>query len=270
MSLWNRVQRAVEPWAFPHLTLLLIAGQLLVYLLEAAHLPAIRAIELVPARVWSTGEVWRLVTFLMTPPAGHPIFVFFGWYLFYIMGNALNAHWGALRYNGFILLGWVLTAGMAFAAPNQSAPNLFMGGSVFLAFAWMYPDFEIFLFFIIPVKIKWLALLTWGIYAWTLVFGTMLERLMILASMGNVLAFFGREMVLSLRQGRRRIAVQVRSVGARGEEPAHRCLLCNRTPQSNPGLEFRYCRECIPTTCYCGEHLAGHAHRKGREADTPP
>lgn len=260
------MERALEPWAFPHLTLLLIAGQLLVYLLEAANLPAICAMELVPYRVLGAGEIWRLVTFLMIPPQCNPVFAFFGWYLFFIMGNALNAHWGALRYNLFILLGWFLTAGMAFAVPDQSAPNLFIAGSVFLAFAWMYPDFEIFIFFILPLKIKWLALLTWGMYGWTLLTGTMLDRLMILASIGNVLAFFGRDMLLGMRRGRRRMVAQAREVTTGGTESAHRCVQCGRTPQSNPELEFRYCRECVPTACYCREHLVGHIHRDLRES----
>lgn len=260
MTRWNRLERALEPWAFPHLTLLLIAGQGLVYLLEAAHLPAIRAIEWVPARVLETGEIWRLVTFLMTPPGGHPVFVFFGWYLFYIMGSALNAQWGTVRYNGFILLGWALTAGMAFAVPEQSAPTRFIGGSVFLAFAWLYPDFEILLFFVLPVKIKWLALLTWGLYGWTLLFGTMLERMMVLASIGNVLAFFGKDLVLMLRRGRRRMATQARAVAA-GDAPAHRCAVCGQSSDTHPERDFRYCRECRPMTCYCGEHLPGHVHR---------
>jgi len=261
VSRWNRVERALEPWAFPHLTLLLIAGQLLVYLLEAAHLPAIRAIELIPARVLDAGEVWRLVTFLMTPPQCNPLFAFFGWYLFFIMGNALNAHWGAVRYNLFILLGWLLTAGMAFAVPNQSAQNLFIGGSVFLAFAWMYPDFEIFIFFILPLKIKWLALLTWGMYGWTLLFGTMIERWMILASIANVLAFFGRDMVLRMKRGQRRMVAQARTVGTEKEDPLHCCVQCGRTSQSDPTLEFRYCTQCVPTGCYCREHVVQHKHR---------
>lgn len=270
MSRWNRVERALEAWAFPHLTLLLIAGQLLVYLLEAAHLPAIRAIELVPARVLDGGEVWRLVTFLMTPPQCNPFFAFFGWYLFFIMGNALNAHWGALRYNLFILLGWLLTAGMAFAVPHQSAPNLFIGGSVFLAFAWMYPDFEIYILFILPLKIKWLALLTWVLYGWTLLFGTMLERLMILASMGNVLMFFGRDMFWAIRRGQRRVGVKVRSTVAEKEDPKHCCVVCGRTLQSHPEMEFRYCRTCVPTACYCREHLNPHVHRSMAPAKKNP
>ncbi len=258
MTRWQQIERRLEPWAFPHLTLLLIAGQLLVYLLEAAQIPAIRAIELLPERVLARGEIWRLVTFLMTPPRGHPIFVFFGWYLFYLMGSALNAQWGALRYNLFILLGWGLTAGLAFATPGQAAPTMFIGGSVFLAFAWLFPDFVLHLFFVIPVKIRWLAWLTWGGYGWMVLTGGRLERMMILASVANVLVFLGREIGQKIRQGGRRMKVQAQA--AAGSGPTHRCALCGRDSESHPDLEFRYCRECDPTTCYCGEHVAEHPH----------
>ena len=94
------------------------------------------------------GEVWRLVTFLFDPPATNLIFAFFFWYLFYLMGTTLETSWGTFRYNVFLLIGYrgvggggicaVLSRGRARIMP---ASNGFLYGTVFLAFARLYPDF---------------------------------------------------------------------------------------------------------------------------------
>src|ERR1039458_1082074 len=73
-------------------------------------------------------------------------------------------YWGVFRFNFFLFIGWALTVGAAFLTPAEPATNLFVAGSVFLAFAYLNPDFELVLFFILPVKVKWLALLTWVVY----------------------------------------------------------------------------------------------------------
>ena len=82
------------------------------------------------------------------------IFAFFAWYLFYLMGNALEGHWGAFRYNLFLLIGYLVTVAVAFLYPYAAATNIFIGGSVFLAFAYLYPDFQLYIFFIIPVRLN--------------------------------------------------------------------------------------------------------------------
>ena len=83
------------------------------------------------------------------------VFTAFGWYIFYLMSGALENYWGAFRFNLFLLLSFVLTVALSFLAPLHGVTNLFILGSVFLAFAYLNPDFELLLFFILPVKIKW-------------------------------------------------------------------------------------------------------------------
>ncbi len=85
------------------------------------------------------------------------MFAFFFWYLFYLMGTALERSWGTFRYNVFLLIGYVDTVGVAFIVPDVPANNAFLQGSVFLAFAYLFPDFVMYIFFILPVKIKWLG-----------------------------------------------------------------------------------------------------------------
>jgi hypothetical protein len=96
--------------------------------------------------------------------------------------------------------------------PDQPAwhATAFLYGSVFLAFAFLNPDFELYLMFILPVKIKWLALLTWLGYGATVLVGSWTDRLLVLASVVNFLLFFAREILDKFKTGRRRMAFQAK------------------------------------------------------------
>lgn len=258
MNLLDKLERKLGRFAVPNITLYLVVGQAFIFLFSyAGRLDVTRAM-LVPSLVLE-GEWWRLLAFLFIPPSWSVIFIFFALYLFYLMGTALENHWGAFRYNLFLLAGYALTVGAAFLTPYQAATNIFIGGSVFLAFAWLFPEFQLYLFFILPVKIKWLALLTWLGYGWALLSGTWQTRLAVLASIGNVLLFFGRDIALRMRSGGRKMASQARDI-AKSREPFHRCAVCGRTDLSHPDLEFRYCPDCGGLG-YCMEHIGNHEHR---------
>jgi hypothetical protein len=190
------------------------------------------------------------------------IFLAFGLYMFYLMGSALEHFWGEFHFNAYIFIGWALTTAVAFVVPGAYATNTFIAGSVFLAFAWLNPDFELLIFFILPVKIKWLALLQWLFYGFYLVVGSWSLRLMILASIGNFLIFFSRDLLLRAGSGRRRAVQHARQYGNESDdaEPRHRCHKCGKTDLTHPQMEFRYCSKCAGEECYCSEHIANHEH----------
>ena len=137
-----------------------------------------------------------------------------------------------------------------------------MAGSVFLAFAYLNPDFTLMIFFILPVKIKWLALLQWLGYAYLVVVGSWSARLLVLAATGNFLLFFAGDIVERIRTGRRRMAHQARVFAGRRDEheSRHRCRICGKTDRSHPQLDFRYCSKCAGNQCYCPEHIFNHEH----------
>jgi hypothetical protein len=206
------------------------------------------------------GEVWRLFTFLLMPPFSNPICAFFFWYFFYLMGTTLEMQWGAIRYNVFLLVGYVATVAASFLTPDFPATNGFLEGSVFLAFAFLYPEFEIYLFFVLPVKIKWLARLTWAIYLYTFTFGDWTSRAMIGASVANFFLFFSRDVLSRVRMGRRRMAFQAARLTEKKREYLHRCTVCGITDRTHPEMDFRYCSRCQGTHAYCTEHLRTHEH----------
>ncbi len=258
MNILDKLDRKFGRYAVPNVTIAIVIGQALLFLFAYAGTLDITRAMLVPALVLQ-GEWWRLLAFLFIPSSWSLIFLFFGLYLFYLMGTALENHWGAFRYNVFILAGYFLTVGASFLTPYQSATNVFIAGSVFLAFAYLFPEFQLYIFFILPVKIKWLALVTWAGYGWALLTGSWQTRFAVLASIGNVLLFFGSDIFARIKYGRRKMAAQVREA-AKSREPFHRCAACGKTDITNPDAEFRYCPECGGLG-YCMDHINKHEHR---------
>lgn len=260
MSFFNRLERIFGRFAIANLTLYLVVGQVIVFTFAMFGRPdLLRLIALLPIEV-QHGQVWRLVTFLFMPPVNPSgismmgaVFLAFGWYVFWMMGSSLEQHWGAFRYNLFIFIGWLLTVAVAFLFPLTFASNMYLAGSVFLAFAFLNPNFELLLFFILPVKIKWLALIAWLYYAYLFAVGGWADRLGILAAVANFLIFFTGEIVQRMRSGRRRMEHQARVAAARSaeREPRHRCVVCGKTDLTHPMEDFRYSDD---DQCYCSEH----------------
>ena len=253
MSWIQRLERRLEPYAITNLTLFIVIGQTFLLLTSLLELIDLRLCVLVPALV-QAGEWWRLFTFVFIPPPASPLFVAFALYLLFLYGSALERYWGAFRYNLFLLTGYVLTAGFAFFAPFSVTTNLFIGGSIFLAFAWLNPNFEILVFFVLPVKIKWLALIAWLGYAYEFIAGGPAAKLAVAAALGNFFIFFGHDLWLTLRHGGRRLRAETkrRAESSSGDAARHTCTVCGRTDLTNPELDFRYAAD---DRCYCTEHL---------------
>lgn len=269
MSLLSRLDAKFGRYAVPNLTVFLIAGQVLVYVADSVpgglqRAPVLENIRLMPDKVMQ-GEVWRLVTFVFDPPVTNPFFAFFFWYLFYLMGTTLEGVWGNFRYNVYLAIGYLASIAMAtvfwfaFGLPGQTATNGFLYGSVFLAFARLYPDFELLLFFLLPVKIKWFALATWVWYAWSFMVGTWLNQALIVAAVLNYLLFFGRDIWRDAKHGHRRMKHQAKAIRS-PTRIMHVCRVCGLTSEEAPHTQFRYCSQCDGECCYCPEHLEDHEH----------
>lgn len=261
MSFLDRLERRFGRFAVSNLSLYLVIGQVGVYLALMLGRLDRTWFYLVP-QLALDGEWWRLATFLLMPPQMGFLFIAFAWYMFYLMGSALESYWGEFRFNIFLLIGYGLTVGLAFLDPGGLVTNGFLAGSVFLAFAYLNPNFELALFLIIPVRIKWLALVTWLFYAYRFAAGGWSDRLQIVAAVGNFFVFFGPDIWRGARQARRRSAGEAErtKLAAQTGGVRHRCRICGKTDVSNPELDFRYCSKCAGDQCYCPEHIFNHAH----------
>jgi hypothetical protein len=258
MRLLEDLQRRYGRFGVPHITEGLIACQAGAYVMARSQPALLESIVLVPRRVLE-GEAWRLVTFLAVPPPMSLLFALCFWYFFYLMGTALESTWGTLRYNLYLLVGWLATAAVSFLQPDTQASIGFVQGSVFLAFAYLYPNFQILVFLVLPVRIGWLALLVWIGYAFSIMVGGIMTQLLVMASILNFLLFFWRDIFLRMKTGQRRMTEQVyrvREVVA----PRHACTVCGATSLTNPALSFRYCSKCAGGRCYCEQHIHTHPH----------
>jgi hypothetical protein len=258
MRLLDRLERKFRRYAVPNVTMIIIMGQVLSYILSMSKPQLASQMTLLP-RLVLDGEVWRLGTFCFVPPASNPFFFFIAMMIFHMMGSALEQTWGTARYNLFLICGYVATVAVAFVYPDLEATNMFIGTSVFLAFAWLYPDYVFHIMFILPVKVRWLAVLTWIGLIYALIVGEMQTRLFVLAGVANFLLFFGEEIILRVRSKGRRVQ-QKAQVAADSKKPKHQCVVCGADDKSDPTLEFRYCSKCEGAPCYCENHIRDHDH----------
>jgi len=241
--------------------MLLIAGQVIAFFLLKARPDLLSKFALAGSQVLQ-GHFAPLALFLFLPLSGNFFFAFIAWYLFYMMGTALESHWGTFRFNLYFLIGYLATVAVTFIYQNFFATTSYLYGSIFLAFAWLYPDFQLMIFFILPVKVKYLAMITWASYAWQFVSThSNLLRLVILAAVLNFFLFFGRDIYIRLKNGQRRKAFQ-RRANANADKPFHICTKCGITEKTNPEMEFRFCSQCEGSHEYCMDHLHNHEHIK--------
>src|SRR5487761_1137853 len=258
MSMLDKLERRFGRLAIPNLTLLLTCAQAIGFGLIWSKTTTWDNMALLMTEV-ADGQVWRLGTFLFLPATMSPIWLFFALYMFYLMGSTLEAHWGEFRYNLYLGIAYVATLLGACLSPDEPATNVYLGGSVFLAFAYLYPNFEILVFFILPVKIKYLALLEWIVYFLSFTFGDWMAKAMVLAAVSNFLLFFGKDIFGKVVGGRRRMARSARNL-VKPDKPFHNCAICGANERTHPKMDFRYCTKCAGSYEYCADHLRTHEH----------
>ncbi len=259
MNRLDKLEKHFGNWAIPNVMRYLIVAQILAYALIHGGVLSFSTMPLVPSAIIHGKEYWRLVTFVIAPPhmaGGFGIlFLAIFWYILSLMGNAIEGIWGTFRFNVYLLLGALLTVIISFIGQIISSESLiqifpdFLYLSVFYAFAVLNPNFEFHLFFILPVKVKWLALVS-GVFVILELIGaeSLGMRLAILAPVLNFLLFFQEALVHSICVGRRRRKFESKAKG-RATEALHTCVFCHVTDNSHPGRDFRY-------RSVDGEHVA--------------
>lgn len=242
------------------------------------------------------GQVWRLVTFIIMPPGDDlSIFVVFALYLYYILGINLERVWGAFRFNVYFFMGvlfHIIAAFLIYFVFGISMPlsTYYLNMSLFFAFACVYPDMELLLFFILPIKIKWLAMLDGVYFGLTIIFGFFIEYFPIsmryklfdiltklgiypskviavaaLVSLLNFVVFFlmtRNYQRVSPREIKRKQTYKRQVNQTRSRSFTHKCDICGRTNIDHPELSFRYCSKCSGNHEYCQDHLFTHEHVK--------
>ncbi len=219
------------------------------------------------------GQVWRLISFMFYPVTNGVLLALLAFYFYYWMGSTLEQYWGMVQFNIYILLGWLFTVVFGFLvyfitgeSPQITGNYLYL--SLFFAFATLFPDQQVMLFMLIPIKMKWLAIVDALFFASTVLMGMgqFPANLLPLVAMLNYAVFFGGELwsrrprkTSSETVNFRRESARIRRE-QRHELYKHKCAVCGRTDVSNPELEFRYCSRCAGYHCFCQDHIDNHIH----------
>lgn len=224
------------------------------------------------------GQIWRIVSWLLIPPpTSNLVFVLIMLLFYYSLGETLERTWGAFRYNVYILGGVLFTVIGAFLLYFMMGANPFLSMaysmafstyyinlSIFLAFAANYPDMQVLFMMIIPMKMKWLAVLDIAYLLYDMVKGGWGIRTVILASLLNFIIYF-----LSTRNYQRISPKEIhrKQQFQRAVHPKmapgvtkHKCAVCGRTEKDGDDLEFRFCSKCNGNYEYCQDHLFTHKH----------
>ena len=205
MTILTRLERKIGWITIGQLPLYLVSAQVIFYIWGRIDPTNLQPLIFDPYAVLEAGQYWRLFTFLFIVPLQHPIFAFFYLYLLYIYGMALEREWGSFGFTLFYLIGALGTVVGTLLVASMSpfyvlSGSLYLNLSIFLAFAAVHPDFIIHLFFIIPVKIKWLAWFTMAGIIYSFVMGHIFTKMLIAVSLSNYILFFGQSHIENIKQ----------------------------------------------------------------------
>jgi len=270
MNILNKLERRLGRYAIPQLIVYIVGINALVYMLRYGmpQSDAIGKLWLDPHLVLQ-GEIWRLFTWIFIPPSASLVWIFFILYFSYMVGIGLEHEWGSFRLNVYYFTGMAATVLAAFIV-GQGTTAIYLNLSLFLAFACIFPDFEILLFFILPVKVKYLAWMNWAFIAFTVLTAPPANKVAALVSVTNYFLFFGADIIKNAKN--RGSAYQRRGSFSRSinmplkKGTIHNCTVCGMTENDDPMMEFRYCGTCEGDFEYCMKHLKAHEHKKNAGA----
>ncbi len=267
-------------FGIPNLMKFIVIGNVLIYLLDMfSNGYASLLFMFYPSAVLH-GEVWRLITFLFIPMNGFNPNDMFSilWFamatlFYYYIGNALERQWGSTRFTVFYFLGAILNLIIGFAF-QTSVTMYYVNMSMFFAFATLYPEMQVLLYGILPLKVKWLAWVDAALFLYDIIRYLMLGAwgyaLIPVVAILNYFIFFWDDLMEIFRRKTGRMAYRTRPQTINFKKAQkevqqrkgylHKCAVCGITDADDPNMEFRYCSKCNGYYCYCMNHINNHVH----------
>ncbi len=141
-----------ETW---HLTEGLVFLHFAFYFITSTGQADVRALALIPGAVGV--RPWTLFTFQFIHHG--MISFFFSALVLWIMARPLEDLWGSPRFFAFYLVSIGGAAGTALVLGAPLAGDIFLATSLLFTYATLYPDTEFLMFFILPVQVKYLAVI---------------------------------------------------------------------------------------------------------------
>jgi hypothetical protein len=274
-NVYGRIDRFCDKhprFGIPNLMLYLIIGQVAVFLLDLFTKCMMRSLLYFSRAAIFHGQIWRLVTFAIVPNTSNPFYLLLGCYFYYWIGQMLEREWGTTKFTLFYLSGMVLSmiSGMILGYASIYYINL----SIFLVIATLYGEMQVLLFFAIPVKMKWMAIVDVVLILVSVVgdlsVGDWVGALLPVASFVNYFIFTWPFWSYKLGIARRRHdpkVINFKKAQKQAQKQAqatggyrHKCAVCGITDADDPNMEFRYCSKCDGYYCYCMNHINNHIH----------
>ncbi len=293
MNFLNKMERKFGKYAIPNLSLYLILGYILGYAMQFINPAIVDFLTLNPYLILH-GQIWRLVTWIIIPPSRLDLLTIVMLMFYYSVGTNLERTWGTFYYNVYLLMGMFFTIigsflimGISyipgvrsyervilygtetyFLLVARSFSTYFINMSIFLGFAATFPDVQVLLMFIIPIKVKWMGIAYAVLLGIQFLQSDIVGKIVIGASLLNFVLFFmmtrsGIGMRISPRQVKRRHDYSREVKRAKPASVAkHKCAICGKNSEDNPEAEFRFCSKCNGNYEYCQDHLFTHTHIK--------
>ena len=285
MKFIDKLERKFGRFGIPNLTIYMIVCYVIGYALMIVNPGILNWLSLEPAYILR-GQVWRLVTWVLYPPSTSGVlwFAIAVLFFYYPIGTSLERTIGTFKYTLYILSGVIFTILGAFILYFLLGGNVLVGNvfstyyislSTFLAYAMCYPDMQVLLMFIIPVKMKWMAIFYVVIVVYEMIqyvmAGAWYLVIPIVASLLNFIIFYfgtkdfsryNPKEIHRRNEFRRAMEPQGRMKSGSGSVTKHKCAICGRTELDDPNLEFRVCSRCNGNYEYCQDHLFTHTHVK--------
>ncbi|MBR3397705.1 MAG: hypothetical protein IKG70_07690 [Lachnospiraceae bacterium] len=256
-----------------------IIGYLITFLSSAMRTDILGMLTLVPSSILQ-GEIWRIFTWILTPPGSLSFFTVIMLFVYYQLGSVLERVWGDYFYNLFIFFGLICTVIGAFILHfagfgdyityfnGVMFSTYYVSLSIFLGFAFTFPEQQMLLFFIIPIKIKYLAAFDVAYLVYSIVRSrSWFTAVQIICSLAPVIILLILHFSAKKQPKAHRTAQQeFKKAMSRGQAEnrkktsIHKCYICGQTEADNPNLEFRYCSKCTGNKEYCSNHLFTHTH----------
>lgn len=286
MKWLNQLERKYSKYAIPNLIQYIVGGMALVFVFGLIYPEVYTSLYFSPTLVMQ-GQIWRVLTFLFLPRTDSPFWILFSLLFTFFIGKTLEQAWGTFKFNIYYLIGALGTIIAAFIVEvflgsGSYYTNYYLNMSLFLALATVIPEYEIRIYMILPVKLKYLG------YIYGVILGLQLLSALIifdvatiitiLVSLGNYMLFFGPGLLNKQKNHSRkqqfkqanRPQPKARPNTARTKPgngkviqvAFHCCEVCGKTEVDDPELEFRYCSKCEGRHEYCTEHILNHEHMK--------
>lgn len=287
----NKFEKKFGKYAIKNLSLMLIMCYAVGYVLQLISPEFIYFLTLDPYKILH-GQIWRVFTWIVVPPDSLDLFTIIMLYFYYSVGTSLERTWGEFRYNVYLLSGMLftivtsfialgiayLTFGEVMTVPGQAEQvsmmfsqffsTYYINMSIFLAFAATFPNAQVLLMFIIPVRMKWMGIIYGAMLALQFIMGTgsgladIFYRGALFASLLNFIIFWltsRNHMHMTPKQVKRRHEFK-QEVKMNTKVTKHKCAICGRSDEDDPTLEFRFCSKCEGNYEYCQYHLFTHQH----------